>query len=174
MKKIFLPLVAVSVLLTSCISSMVGDKEVYKNATGTPENSVVFYGNFNQSTSNAFCQMNPEYPANRVTGGPIFVSLPVAPGSTYQIQYSFGSNANWYWTYYFTMQTEMNPVVVQVPEKPGLYYIGTYSSFNECSKIEEKDVKYQIYALKGVIECYEGTEWATLAAQKLEELSNEK
>ncbi len=121
----------------------------FKNAKGTPEDSVVFYGGFSSMDPKAiisFTQTNPEFPADKQTmTGDYFISKPVPLGSCYILQHLEGiENKTTYVgnpnpvkgfdrkvtteSYKKHYSSKNTPLTIKVPDKPGIYYFGYYSA----------------------------------------------
>lgn len=179
--------------LTGCMSlgaamgTSTKNKAEYQSAPGTPEDSVVFFGSFTNNHVQGFSQMNPDFPADyQEMENQIFISKPVAPGSTYAMARNGGSKtvyAGQYryiytWDHYLPLQTALAPLVINVPKKPGLYYVGSFwgSNIAAGSKFEpmEKSDKYEEGCLKGALKLYKGTAWEDAINKRLEEIKNAK
>ena len=185
--------VLLAVIFTGCmsmgaaLSTSTKNKKEYQAAVGTPENSVVFYGNFGASgAKEGFSQMNPDFEGDyQFMESANFISKPVAPGSTYVLErgcredfYYVGNRRyNIIYDIYYSMQGALNPLVINIPEKPGLYYIGAYATttFEEGTKAEktEKSAEYEEMVLKGALKLYKGTAWESAINARIEEINNE-
>lgn len=195
MKKRVLSIMALTALLfsfTSCMSlaTMLGtdtsNAEEYQKAVGTPENSVVFYGMLNGDKTHAFSQMDPNFPPDyQESKKGFFISKPVALGSTYILESSTGAFSysvgrvryTYTWDASYTLQLAVNPLVVNVPKKPGLYWIGSLAGYMApTAKVEhiEKWEKYEKAALKGALKLYKGTAWEEAILERMEELKGGK
>ncbi len=154
----------------------------FKDTKGTPEDSVIFYGGF-EATANdyLFTQINSDFEpdSQSMRREYMFVSEPVQPGSRYMLEYW------WYWTastpsssgsyasQYFTQQT--SPLIIDIPEEPGLYYFGYYSGIAtvvngrliECGYAPSAEMRDS--ALKAVLRRYRGTAWEPLIKKELAE-----
>ena len=157
----------------------------YKEFMGLPENSVVFYGGF-QGTENDFLfrQIDPyfEPDTQAVEGQLFFVSRPVKRSSRYMLEY-------WYWTDSAenyegfssskTYTPETSPLVIDIPDEPGLYYFGYYSGMATVATGELKEWKVhssedmKVTALKQVLRCYKGTEWEDCVREELAKAQQE-
>ncbi len=142
----------------------------YKHITGTPADSVVFYGGFCEKSSNGwtprytyiFSEVSPLhlYADQALTRTHFFVSSPVRPGSTYMLRQWIGYSG---WTAAFTEADSL--LTVQVPKEPGLYYFGAYEPYKSLTKdalTEEKrgySAAQKREALEAALECYKGTVW---------------
>ena len=181
--------VLLSAMFVGCSSLGLGfypdEKTVaeYQNAVGTPENSVVFYGQIYFANSMSFSQMNPDFPPDyQKIDGQYFISKPVAPGSTYVLEdlncEESTSTYRYIWDYAYSLQTSINPVIINVPKEPGLYYIGMFDGrkLKEGKKVNamKNSEKYEVYYLKDVLKLYKGTVWEETINKKIEELKNEK
>ena len=153
----------------------------FSNIKGTPEDSVIFYGGF-EATGNdyLFTQINSDFEpdSQSMKSAYMFVSEPVQPGSRYMLEY-------WYWTnstpsfggsyasQHFTQQT--SPLIIDIPEEPGLYYFGYYSGIAtvvngrliECGYAPSAEMRDS--ALKAVLRRYRGTAWEPLIKKELAE-----
>ncbi len=157
----------------------------YKNFNGTPENTVIFYGGFH-GTSNDFLfrQVDPECaPDTQALGEKeYFVSKPVRLGTRYALEY-------WYWTD-STETTEgssldrsydekNSPLVIDIPFEPGFYYFGYYDGRASIvnGELTEWDshpsIEMKPAALREVLRCYVGTEWAPLIREELKKAEAE-
>lgn len=170
--------------LGAAMSTSTKNIEEYQEAVGTPSDSVIFYGIFNCNEFQSFSQMDPDFPPDyqEMEKG-IFISKPVAPGSTYILESSRGEEyaGNWTytWDHTYSMQTPINPVIINIPKKPGFYYVGWYEGRDLASgKSERKwlnyDVRNETMCLKGALKLYKGTAWEEAINNRLEELKNEK
>ena len=146
----------------------------YAAAAGTPEDSVIFYGGFYDGDNDfIFTQINSNFEPDcqGVYNEKYFVSAPVKPGSCYMLEY-------WYWIngQYFSLNDFMpqtSPVIVQVPEEPGLYYFGCYAgdvSLNEGEATawdKKPSAEMKPRALEKALSCYRGTAWEPLIRKEL-------
>jgi hypothetical protein len=182
-----------TVFFTGCMSmgaalgTSTKNKKEYQAAVGTPEDSVVFYGNFNtMGAMEGFSQMNPDFePDYQFMESQNFISKPVAPGSTYILERAYREDSYYIgnrryttiYNWYYSMQGSINPLIINIPKKPGLYYIGAYSTntFEEGSKAEkiEKSAEYEEMVLKGALKLYKGTAWESAINARIEEINNE-
>ncbi len=181
-------LVCVLLGLTGCVATLVDTsaKEDYQKAVGTPEDSVVFFGYIAGNTSQSFSQMNPDFPPDyQHMNRSCFVSKPVAPGSTYVLEHTAGDcpagNIHWYWAEYFSLQSAVAPLFINVPKKPGLYYVGDYDGLKLVRKntAENKDSSHygstmEQWCLKAALELYKDTAWEEAFTKRLEEIEAEK
>lgn len=175
--------------LTGCMSlgaamgTSTKNKAEYQSAPGTPEDSVVFFGSFTDNTLQSFSQMNPDFPPDFQTmENMIFISKPVAPGSTYVMARNAGSGSTYagqfryvyVWDSYLPLQSALVPLVINVPKEPGLYYVGAFlgSAMGPGDKFEpmKNSAKYEIGCLKGALKLYKGTVWEAAINQRIEEL----
>ncbi|WP_191013938.1 hypothetical protein [Treponema zioleckii] len=181
--------VLLSAMFVGCSSLGLGfypdEKTVaeYQNAVGTPENSVVFYGQICFAKSMSFSQMDPDFPPDyQEITGEIFISKPVAPGSTYVLEdlncEESTSTYRYIWNYSYSLQTSINPLIINVPKEPGLYYIGVFDGRKleegKKAKTMRNSEKYESYKLANVLKLYKGTVWEETINKKIEELKNEK
>ncbi|MBP3772870.1 MAG: hypothetical protein J6I53_09305 [Treponema sp.] len=197
MKKTYLmklALLAFSSAFVGCTSVMASmgistdNISEYQSASGTPEDSVVFYGYIAGATSIAkeqenivqFSQMNSNFPPDhQQMKKNIFVSKPVAPGSLYFLQGMAGEaqktigNTIWIYNETFPMQEELVPIVINVPKEPGLYFVGSYYDplkllENEVKKSNDK--ASEKICLKGALKLYKGTVWEKAIEERIKEL----
>ncbi len=179
-------------LLNSCmyIGAAIGtstkNKKEYQAAVGTPKDSVVFYGAFNNNLSESFSQMDPEFPPDyQEMEKAIFISKPVAPGSTYVLAKNSGNYTQYVgniryiysWNNYTSLQTALNPLIINVPKKPGLYYVGSYDFVgmsNEKFEPMKNSKEMEEVCIKGALKLYKGTAWESAFNTRLEEIKNAK
>ncbi|MBQ4377618.1 MAG: hypothetical protein II821_00255 [Treponema sp.] len=174
--------------LSGCMSMIVdtSSKKEYQSAPGTPEDSVVFYGYIDWDTGHSFSQMNPDFPPDyQKMKSPGFVSKPVAPGSTYVLEQTEGScvigNVRWYWDQHYSLQSAATPLIINVPKKPGLYYVGEFDGFNivKTKTVDDKNSTHygntmEQWCVKAALELYRGTAWEEALTKRLEEIEAEK
>ena len=146
----------------------------YAHVPGSPEDSVIFYGGFYDGDNDfIFTQINSNFEPDSqgAYNEKYFVSAPVKPGTCYILEY-------WYWIngQYFSLNDFMpqtSPIVVQVPQEPGLYYFGSYAGNVSLSGGEAKswDKKpsdeMKPRALEKALSCYRGTAWEPLIRKEL-------
>ena len=196
MKKRVLGMMALAAVLfsfTSCMSlgalmnSDTSNKDDYQNAVGTPENSVVFYGILHGDKKHAFSQMDPNFPPDYQESKKfLFISKPVALGSTYILESSSGqapgglvgnARITYVWDSSYSLQSAANPLVVNVPKKPGLYWIGYLwgcpGADGKLKRIEKWE-KYEASPLKNALKLYKGTAWEKVILERMEELKGGK
>ena len=127
--------------------------------------------------------MNPDFPPDcQDIGSPAFISKPVAPGSTYVLEYQSGServgNVIYQWGSYYSLQMPIAPITINVPKKPGLYYVGVYEGRNIARGKYEKSENYtdasESFCLECAMKLYEGTAWEKAILERMEELKQEK
>ncbi|MBQ9281907.1 MAG: hypothetical protein IJ207_06875 [Treponema sp.] len=176
-------LIGCSSVMSSAYTSTENISE-YKSATGTPEDSVIFYGWIEGNEVTEFSQMNSELPSDfQQMKNSIFVSKPVAPGSLYFLQgmsgkarrtgLSLEGNIIWIYNEIFPMQSDFVPIIVNVPKEPGFYFVGYYA---ETIKLLEGDVKKsdnksaEKICLKGALKLYKGTAWEKAIKDRIKEL----
>ena len=153
----------------------------YSDITGTPEDSVIFYGGFVPCMSQCmFTQINSDFEPDIqcIDGkehslGAFFISKPVKPGSRYMLEvWHFYQAYGYTGTQAYTPQN--SPLIFDVPDEPGLYYVGTWGvpdtmMYNEL--IENKTwtcVTEKPKALKKMLTVYKGTSWIPLIQKELE------
>lgn len=182
----------VALVLAGCASAPSAEPDP-RLTSGTPENSVFIYGCYFNAGTIAFSQMDPKFGPDYdlpdvshelfVAPG-IFVLGPVAPGSRYSITYISGSAKRGSTEYYYSSYEPMQGTIldITVPNKPGIYYAGTYDLIDtvrngkktEVSGIgfNQKDGEKQclVYAGKKV----KGTPWEAAIAARLAELEGKK
>ena len=139
----------------------------YKNITGTPSDSVVFYGGIAPGLEKGwatyvFSEASPIrlYPDQAMTETPFFVSMPVRPGSTYILR-------KWASVYgpAASFSEKDSILTVRVPKEPGLYYFGYYDGYTSIVKKSLKEFRrpssasMKREALEAALECYKGTVW---------------
>ena len=148
----------------------------YQSATGTPEDSVVFYGFIDGNNVTEFSQMNSDFPPDhQQMKKNIFVSKPVAPGSLYFLQSMSGSyrsgNTLWGYNETFPMQENFVPVIVNVPKESGLYFVGSYIEPLKILNGEPEKIKWgEKICLKGALKLYKGTAWEKAIEERIKEL----
>ncbi|WP_407427106.1 hypothetical protein [Treponema sp.] len=195
MKKILTAVLAalVAFAFTGCMSlgatlgTSTKNKKEYQEAVGTPQDSVIFYGCFSKNEYQAFSQINQDFPPDfQEMENQIFISKPVAPGSVYALEWSKGEYSytvgrvryTYYWNTPFSLQLPLNPVVINIPEKPGLYYVGSFdaTTVKEGEKAQPMNSSedYEIGCLKGALKLYKGTSWEAAINERIEELKNAK
>ena len=160
-------------------------RNTYKLFMGLPENSVIFYGGF-QGTENdfLFSQIDPYFDPDTqaVEGQLFFVSRPVKRSSRYMLEY-------WRWTDSTegydgfssakSYTPKSSPLVIDIPDEPGLYYFGFYSGMATSATGELTEWKIhsseemKVPALKQVLRCYKGTEWEDYIREELEKAQQE-
>ncbi len=180
--------------LTSCMSlgaslgTSTKNKKDYQSAVGTPDDSVIFYGNISYNNFQSFSQIDPNYPPDyQEMEKSIFISKPVAPGSTYTLERSAGEYSYYvgrtryiyYWNTPFSLQTAVNPIVINIPKKPGLYFVGNFDGQKvgeggKAESIQNGSTDYEIMCLKGALKLYEGTAWESAINARIEELKASK
>ncbi|MCR5218927.1 hypothetical protein [Treponema sp.] len=176
-----------AMLSVSCVAVKVDKEDLkdYREPAGTPENSVVFIVATDVAQKISFSQMDPDYPADmEKVNGNVFVSKPVAPGSTYflkdlvfQRSYYVGNTVVVYnYDLTYPMQPATVPLVVNVPKKPGIYFLG-YATTGELFENDgyelKKDAKGEAAYLKGALKLYKGTVWEDAINKRIEELGAE-
>lgn|GEM_PF-780011 len=150
----------------------------YRKVTGSPDNSVVFYGGFTEASSlfmkdfsYIFSEVSPIqlYPDQARTGVNFFVSAPVRPGSTYIMRYWSDYNG-----FIFTFTEEDSLVTVHVPKEPGLYYFECYDAYTSLRKNAPRKLRsspsMQKEALEEALKCYKGTVWEEYIQAELDKL----
>lgn len=194
MKKIISIIAVLTVLCSVAFAEIPGkagggkkeDREIvtqymndYTNIIGTPEDSVLFYGGFCGGNDFIFTQINPDFEPDVQGWGHtnFFTSKPVKPGSRYMLEYW-----SWFWLNYtgsahFTVQT--TPLIVDVPEKPGIYYFGFYdsmSTFVDGELIENPrftSIKERAGCLRKILKLYAGTAWEPVIKEELKKAEAE-
>lgn len=163
------------------------NKSEYQSVDGKPEDSVIFYGYIENVDTNSvvleFTQVNPDFDLERQSlRGKIFVSKPVRPGTVYFLEgmsgqfESFDLFTGSKFTCYnkkFALERETTPIVIDVPEKPGFYFVGAY--LNPIKLIDGSAKKYdnmlnEKMCLKGALRLYKGTAWEKAIKARLSEL----
>ena len=156
---------------------------------GTPENSVIFYGMYFGSTDIHYSQDNSKYASDHqefhsLNG--VVVSAPVKPGSHYHCEYMKGAvRTSMDVATVFDSEIPMNlkGLDVQVPSKPGLYYIGFWEAVksfesvsnqpfngNEFLYLDWDEKKAETEILKAAKNAYKGTAWESVIDERLKEL----
>jgi len=198
MKRTFGIVILMSMILSlsGCLSTEVDDNnpKSVKNSVGTPENSVLVYGFYSDTSSMYFSQMDPNYPADFrsfqtptglfATQG-AFCLGPVAPGSRYACTYIYSTDVRYigntrYTTIYQIFGSLQGTIFdINVPKQTGLYYIGGYNapaSMDKGKKIKYEalgmdDKSMELICLKGIKDFVKGTAWEAPVNQRIEELS---
>ena len=188
-KRIFLLTGMFFFLFTSCLSPKLTNVDYKERATeGSPENSVVFIGYFENNSLTAWSQSNSEYaPDYQKLDGPFVISAPVAPGSRYRMAYVSGSyqvgNTIYTWSETYSMQE--TGLDIKIPDEPGLYYFGYYSgsdSYRTNSFVPASTGLFQLASaatpekreltcLRQALQFYKGTEWEAVIKARMEELN---
>ncbi|MBR1913075.1 MAG: hypothetical protein IJ828_12070 [Treponema sp.] len=147
----------------------------YTKVTGSPDNSVIFYGGFGRDLKAKtnyyiFSEVSPIilHPDQASKETKFFVSEPVSPGSVYVLRTWRDYNC---YNFYFNEQN--SPLTVKIPVEPGLYYFGFYDAFNSIEKqkpvkLDSNSKALRREALEAVLECYKGTEWEDYIRKELE------
>lgn len=176
-------LIAALFTFVSCASMSGID---YKEAaeTGSPEDTVVFYGGFTNTQDYRFSQRDSNFPADfqyLEHCDEVFVSAPVAPGSTYTIEYFGGAFSSGYVTWVFGRHYPLNfhNFDFQIPKKPGLYYLGYFDGVESYKNGEFKKAKFllksdksaELDALKVALKVYKGTAWEPVIQKKIDEVN---
>ncbi len=157
----------------------------YKVFMGIPTTSVIFYGGFRGASNDfLFRQIDPytEPDAQAVEEQEFFVSRPVKLDSCYMLEY-------WYWTatgedmdglYSAESYTpETSPLVINIPQEPGLYYFGYYDGLATAASGRLIEIKskpsedMKVAGLKEVLRCYRGTEWEDYIREELDKAKAE-
>lgn len=160
-------------------------KNKYKIFMGIPTTSVIFYGGFRGNRNDyIFRQIDPytEPDAQAVEGQEFFVSRPVKLDSCYMLEYWYWTNAEenmdgLYSSEFYT--AENSPLVIDIPQEPGLYYFGYYDGqataasgkLVEIKSTPSEDMK--VAGLKEVLRCYRGTEWEDYIREELDKAKAE-
>ncbi len=149
----------------------------YTKLSGTPDDSVVFYGGFCRNNKYAYYCYNYIFERKGAEQSELdqeskktrfFVSEPVKPGSTYVLRY---------WKYLlgeaYKFDEDTSILAVDIPQEPGLYYFGFYDADNSIEKqqpvkLDSNSNALKKEALEAVLECYKGTEWEDYIRKELE------
>lgn len=164
------------------------NKNDYSNITGTPEDSVIFYGGFNGVNDYIFTQIdsNFEPDTQAMSWADAFVSKPVKPGSRYMLEFIdnyVGSPSYGYDRTRGVYNVPTSILIVDVPKEPGLYYIGFYDGklcINSGELYTDESSKFisptlgKVSALKDVLKYYRGTAWEPLINEELEKATVER
>lgn len=191
--------------LTSCVSIKsnvtedVAAEYAYAAETMTPENSVVIIGMFPGVLGGEVVQEKPgtDKEIHKITEE-VFVSKPVKPGTQYGIRnltWTDQARGNFMILPGTTIGTKTNGLIedvtcidIKVPNKPGLYFMGSYATWDlaqatkEGVMVEYKDEAYwansgnsslnstyeKLY--KAVLPYYAGTEWEAYILKEIENL----
>ncbi len=164
------------------------NKNDYSNITGTPEDSVIFYGGFAGVNDYIFTQIDSNFEPDtqamiRADG---FVSKPVKPGSRYMLEYldnttTTVSGSGGVASVHFT-DNGYN-AIYNVPKEPGLYYFGYYNGGFSIKMGELYTDDYSIVysstirkasSLNEVLKYYKGTEWEPLINEELKKATVER
>ena len=146
----------------------------YAKVSGTPADSVVFYGGFYDGDNDyIFTQIDSSFEPDSqgLFNERYFVSAPVKPGSCYMLEY-------WYWigNNFYSMNDFMphnSPLIIKVPEEPGLYYFGSYAGYNSLSWgrlidwTSKPSDEMKPKALEKALAYYKGTAWEPLIKKEL-------
>lgn len=176
------------------------NKNDYSNITGTPEDSVIFYGGFAGVNDYIFTQIDSNFEPDtqamiRADG---FVSKPVKPGSRYMLEYldntttnatlvsGSGGVASVHFTdngYNAIYNVPTSILIIDVPKEPGLYYFGYYNGSFSIKMGELYTDDYSIVysstirkasSLNEVLKYYKGTEWEPLINEELKKATVER
>ena len=148
----------------------------YAHVSGSPEDSVIFYGGFQDGDNDfIFTQINSNFEPDSqgVYNQRYFVSAPVTPGSCYMLEYWFWFSTSNHSYSLNDFMPQTSPIVVQVPEEPGLYYFGTYGGYGSLvlGHSQERESKpsdeMKPRALEKALSCYRGTAWEPLIRKEL-------
>lgn len=179
----FSVLLILSSVFTSCLSIVktVDYKERAKE--GSPEDSVIFYGSYKNNEHMIYAQSDTSLSADvQSLVGEYVVSAPVTPGSRYRLMYMKGSkkSGRYYtiWDSWFSMQT--SGFDVQVPNEPGLYYIGSWDGLQSFKDAENKKAEFTLFkkseeaeelqCLKAAKKIYARTKWEAVIQDRINEL----
>ena len=147
--------------------------------SGTPENSVVFFGAYSNAEDIYFSQMDPDFPAHYMeTTGEFFCSEPIPPGSTYRLEYLTAKNSSTKYISHFPLS--FKGLDIHVPKEPGLYYVGSFSGITAAMEWKNEEISPVFFIkqaelsekklLKEVLSNYKGTEWESVIRKRMEEL----
>ena len=166
--------------LSGCVTTNISKADFREAAeSGTPENSVIFFGAYSDTAGIEWSQIDPDYPAdylkaNDIFGSAYFCSAPVAPGSTYRLEFLQVKNVACIYSLNF------KNLDIHVPQKPGLYYVGSFDGITAVEKSENKEISSFHFIkkmklsekslLKKVLSNYKGTEWESVIRERMEEL----
>lgn len=156
----------------------------YSDITGTPEDSVIFYGGFGRSQNSCiFTQINSDFEPDTqfmdcktnsaMWSGIFFISKPVTPGSRYMLEYWYCKGIQYYGSRTYSPRDSI--LIIDIPEEPGLYYVGTYAGIESMAHGELTEYKdfpsaeERPHALKQVLSLYKGTAWEPLIQKELKE-----
>ena len=153
----------------------------YAGITGTPYDSVVFYGGLTSWNNDlVFAEISPIqlYPDQAKMNTSFFVSEPVRPGSRYMLRYwsSLMSKGIFLYRWQKVYTEETSPLIIEMPKEPGLYYFGYYDSVETMQKdtpvesIKNPSSFMQKAALKAALECYRGTVWEEYIQAELDKM----
>ena len=185
MKKLLLVLAGACVILfTSCLSAKVRNFDYKERAEmGTPENSVIFIGYYQNNSEMHWSQSDSEYaPDFQKLEAPYIISAPVAPGSRYRLVYCYGQyRTGQYITYWNpTYSLQENYFDIKIPDEPGIYFFGYYNgggSVTNGKNVEQTGLfsstveKAELYCLKEALKVYKGTAWEPVIKARIEELN---
>ncbi len=176
--------------LSSCVSVNAKNFSYKERALeGTPEDSVIFYGMYFGATDIHYTQDNSRYAPDHQefnSSNGVVVSAPVKTGSHYHCEYMKGAvRTSMETATVFDSEIPMNykGLDVQVPSKPGLYYIGFWEAVKSFESVSNKpfdgneflyldwdEKKAEIEILKAAKNVYKGTSWEAVIDERITEL----
>lgn len=189
MKKSIITVIVSALLLMPALGNS-PKKSKAKDSSYTPENSVVFYGEYEDASETVYFQCDLNYePDLQKFSGSVMASDPVPVGSTYRLYSSKGKSKGTLIDQGIPQRVtfewdEIKPIDFyqmdfKIPKKPGLYYAGTFkgweSNYNYKLVPSDKDaVSCELKCLKAVLKKYKGTAWEKIIAERIEELETMK
>lgn len=157
-----------------------------KNPSYTPENSVIFIGEFVNNDAVKVYQhdfnFEPDYQEFK---GQVFVSDPVQLKSTYVVHKLSGNgrakvmvrgiqtyeNVKWNNSYSIMHKG----FEIKIPAKGGILYLGSFDGFESTTKktfikSDEDETEAAIRCLNAALKKYKGTAWEQAIKEKIEEV----
>lgn len=182
MKRLVILLCVAVIIFPGCVSWGYLDK----NNIGHPTDSVLVYGSFlvaNDTESSKyafqpsgfrFTQLNPlKKPGHfgMILYRYSFTLPPQEPGAYLKCTYYELDKIDRY-IYWVGIQYPL-PIDFQVPEKPGLYYIGSYIIKRTTDEVlYAPKVRSELETLQDIINRYKNTDWEPLLLSRIQELTN--
>lgn len=150
----------------------------------SPEDSVLVFGIFRETSCAIFVQNDPKMPHDTVTTRflPLqdyFILRPVIPGGSYRLIYIESAGIEPY------VSMDGSFLDFKAPKKPGLYYFGAYDPYYSVKEDSPTDHLYfsngqtiddktkELKALKAVMTYAKGTAWEPIVQARIDQLRKE-